>query len=231
MADLANSQPLISGLLDFSAYYEKKAAEEKKAKMDYEILVEDLHKNFDNPATLYGVEQKIIDIVKFIATEDLQKEFHYFDNLASSLKKKSEPLEKELETTYSKVNVYENPEKNKKRDKLLYDATLINEQINQAMKIAIIFGSALKEKSRIEERDRRILVGAKLKMLREMQGLSLDDVAKALDTNKSLISNYESGYREPSIKNLIKLATKLNTSTDWLLNVPAPRYNSNKIKA
>ena len=72
----------------------------------------------------------------------------------------------------------------------------------------------------IPEDTRRKDFGARLKIMRELRGLTQTAVAKQLGINKSSLNNYEAGRSEPPLRNLIKLATILNVSTDWLLNVP-----------
>ena len=72
--------------------------------------------------------------------------------------------------------------------------------------------------------ERRKMIGARLKTVRELQGLTQKEVAKKVGTSTALVTAYETGYREPSIKNLIKLAKTLNFSTDWLLGLPPPKY-------
>lgn len=73
-----------------------------------------------------------------------------------------------------------------------------------------------------DERERRQLFGARIKMIRQMLGLKQADIAKKLHITIQSVKNYESGIREPSIKNLIALANILNVTTDWLLDVPPP---------
>ena len=73
-----------------------------------------------------------------------------------------------------------------------------------------------------DERERRKLFGARMKMIRQMLGLKQADIAKKLNVTIQSIKNYESGIREPSIRNLIALAHILNVTTDWLLDVPPP---------
>ena len=73
-----------------------------------------------------------------------------------------------------------------------------------------------------DEKERRQLFGARMKMIRQMLGLKQSDIAKKLNITIQSVKNYESGIREPSIKNLITLANILNVTTDWLLNVPPP---------
>ncbi len=73
-----------------------------------------------------------------------------------------------------------------------------------------------------DEKERRQLFGARMKMIRQMLGLKQADIAKKLNITIQSVKNYESGIREPSIKNLIALAHILNVTTDWLLDVPPP---------
>lgn len=73
-----------------------------------------------------------------------------------------------------------------------------------------------------DEQERRQLFGARMKMIRQMLGLKQADIAKKLNITIQSVKNYESGLREPSIKNLIALAHILNVTTDWLLDVPPP---------
>lgn len=82
-----------------------------------------------------------------------------------------------------------------------------------------------------DERERRQLFGARMKMIRQMLGLKQSDIAKKLNVTIQSIKNYESGLREPSIKNLIALAHILNVTTDWLLNVPPPLTEEKPITA
>jgi transcriptional regulator with XRE-family HTH domain len=47
--------------------------------------------------------------------------------------------------------------------------------------------------------------------------LSQEELAKLVNTTKGTISNYENGHSTPSNEMLVKLATVLNTTTDYLL--------------
>lgn len=60
-------------------------------------------------------------------------------------------------------------------------------------------------------------LGDKLKTLRQQFNLSQKEVASVIDTSPSIISNYESGERTPSVENLIALARLYQCSTDYLL--------------
>ena len=70
-----------------------------------------------------------------------------------------------------------------------------------------------------DEQARRQLVGTRIKMIRQALGLKQSDVAKKLAVSTALITAYETGRREPSIKNLVALTRILNVSADWLLGI------------
>lgn len=56
-----------------------------------------------------------------------------------------------------------------------------------------------------------------LKAIRTMRGLTQAEVAEYLGCTPSVYSRYETGYREPSIDMLIKLANCFDVSLDDLL--------------
>ena len=219
------SQPvMVNALLDLSQYNEKKKAESEQAREKYKTLVAELHDNFDKPTSLYGLESRIVDLLEFVSIEDLQKEFVFFNKMADDFEKKSELLKKKIETDFDKTKIQGDILRERERDKLIDDASSIINCQSQALKVAVIFGTAIKEKERQDEQERREIVGTKLRMIREMKGLNQADLAKMLGTTPSLIANYEAGRREPTIKNLIKLVKSLNISSDWLLDIPTPIY-------
>ncbi|MBO4467662.1 MAG: helix-turn-helix transcriptional regulator [Clostridia bacterium] len=57
----------------------------------------------------------------------------------------------------------------------------------------------------------------RLKELRRQKGISQVKLALDLNTNQNTISRYETGEREPGLKELIKIAEYFNVSTDYLL--------------
>ncbi len=61
----------------------------------------------------------------------------------------------------------------------------------------------------------------RLKIAREMRGLSQDDLAKKAKCSQSTIGNVESGARE-SLRNLIPVARALQVSPDWLYDGRGP---------
>ena len=57
----------------------------------------------------------------------------------------------------------------------------------------------------------------RLKQLRQKKGLTQQEIADLLHVNRVTYTNWEKGKREPSFENLVKLASVLGTSTDYLL--------------
>lgn len=62
-----------------------------------------------------------------------------------------------------------------------------------------------------------MLLGNRLKSLREENGLTQEELAKKLSVSKSAISYYENGKRIPTVDNFHKLASILNVSFDYLV--------------
>lgn len=61
--------------------------------------------------------------------------------------------------------------------------------------------------------------GERLQNLRKARKLSQKEVSNALSISASVLSNYESGERTPSLENLIVLADFYRCSTDYLLGL------------
>lgn len=59
--------------------------------------------------------------------------------------------------------------------------------------------------------------GERLQNLRKSRNLSQKEVANALNISASVLSNYESSERTPSLENLVSLANFYRCSTDYLL--------------
>ena len=72
---------------------------------------------------------------------------------------------------------------------------------------------------KIPEEERRKLFGERVKMMRNLRGLTRSEFAKKLGVSTALVSAYEVGKREPSMKNLIALTQILNIGADWLLGI------------
>ena len=61
--------------------------------------------------------------------------------------------------------------------------------------------------------------GERLQHLRNIRNLSQKEVANALGISPSVLSNYESSERTPSLENLIALANFYHCSTDYLVGL------------
>ena len=72
---------------------------------------------------------------------------------------------------------------------------------------------------KLPEEERRKLFGERIKMIRKLRGFTRSEFAKLLGVSRPLIAAYETGTREPSLKNLIALVQTLNIDTDWLLGL------------
>ena len=57
----------------------------------------------------------------------------------------------------------------------------------------------------------------RLKEIRKSKGITQLKLAMDLNMNQNTISRYETGEREPSINELIKIADYFNISIDYLL--------------
>ena len=57
----------------------------------------------------------------------------------------------------------------------------------------------------------------RIKELRKQKGISQVKMAIDLNTNQNTISRYETGEREPSIAELIRIAEYLGVSLDYLV--------------
>lgn len=62
-------------------------------------------------------------------------------------------------------------------------------------------------------------LGKRLEQTRVNLRLSQKEVAAAIGASASVISNYESGERTPSVENLMALANLYKCSTDYLLGL------------
>lgn len=62
-------------------------------------------------------------------------------------------------------------------------------------------------------------LGERLQKQRMLRNMSQKEVALSLDVSPSIISNYESGERTPSLEVLMSLARLYCCSTDYLLGI------------
>ena len=61
------------------------------------------------------------------------------------------------------------------------------------------------------------MLSKRLKSARKMRKMSQEDLAKKINTTKSIISNYENEYSSPSNEVLTRIADVLDVTTDYLL--------------
>ena len=73
---------------------------------------------------------------------------------------------------------------------------------------------------KISDKERRERLGARIKLFRKALGLKQTDLAAKLSVSPQAIAIYETGKREPNLKNLIQLSRALQTTTDALLGEP-----------
>jgi len=66
----------------------------------------------------------------------------------------------------------------------------------------------------------------RLKSTRERLQLSVDNIAQEIAVEPVTVAEFESGARLPTLPQLTQLAGCLNTSTDYLLGLPAPPPDS-----
>ena len=64
-----------------------------------------------------------------------------------------------------------------------------------------------------------ILLGKRLKELREEKGLTQKEVAKKLNLHSVTYLHYEKDQREPPLKVLMEMAIFFDVSTDYLLGL------------
>lgn len=67
--------------------------------------------------------------------------------------------------------------------------------------------------------------GKRLKEARLIKKLTQEELAKKVNTKKTTISNYETGYSSPSYDMLRDLAEILEVTTDWLIGVSDTSIN------
>lgn len=64
-------------------------------------------------------------------------------------------------------------------------------------------------------------LGERIRKLREERGMTQDELGKKLGVQKSTISMYEHGHREPAIQKLIALSTLFDIDMNELLGIGA----------
>jgi len=56
-----------------------------------------------------------------------------------------------------------------------------------------------------------------LRQLREEKGMSLRELAEALDISKSALNQYENALADPSLSSIVKIANYFNEDINWLI--------------
>lgn len=77
-----------------------------------------------------------------------------------------------------------------------------------------------------EAKESRVLIGKRIRRLREKQGYLQDTFAKKIGAKRSAISNYENGMSAPQPYMLVIISKVLNTTVDYLVGAsdnPSPR--------
>jgi len=75
------------------------------------------------------------------------------------------------------------------------------------------------------------MIGERLREIRKMRGITQEELAALVGTQKSAISSYENNKSEPNDRYKIIFAKKLNISLDYLLGtIDTPIYAFNKRK-
>lgn len=70
---------------------------------------------------------------------------------------------------------------------------------------------------------KRVFRGDRLRAAREQHGWTQDELAQRLGFGQSQMNKYENGKSDPTPEVLVRLATALSVSADWLLGlVDAP---------
>lgn len=68
------------------------------------------------------------------------------------------------------------------------------------------------------------MLNERLREIRTAKKLSQVELARLLGVTKQCVSNWENDNIQPSIEMLVKIATTLHVSTDYLLSIDNKRY-------
>ena len=68
------------------------------------------------------------------------------------------------------------------------------------------------------------MLNEKIKELRVANGINQVVLAEKIGVSKQCVSNWESGYIQPSIDMLVRLARMFSVSTDYLLGLADKRF-------
>jgi len=75
---------------------------------------------------------------------------------------------------------------------------------------------------KLTDKERRKRFGARIKVMRNLRGLTQTQLAAQLGITPQAVAAFERGKAEPSLKSLIGLSRALEVTTDWLLDAELP---------
>lgn len=75
---------------------------------------------------------------------------------------------------------------------------------------------------KLTDRERRKRFGQRIKIMRDLRGLTQTKLAAQLGITPQAVAAFERGKAEPSLKSLIGLSRALEVTTDWLLDAAPP---------
>ena len=64
-----------------------------------------------------------------------------------------------------------------------------------------------------------ITVGKRIRLARELAGLTQERLAETMGVSRTAVSRWESGEIDPTIEHLVELAQTLKVSSDFLLGI------------
>ena len=76
----------------------------------------------------------------------------------------------------------------------------------------------------------RTTLGDRLRYERERKGLTQEELANRFKCSRSLINQYETGRKQPKLKNLKRLADILDTTQEFLLDDEVIIFTDDEIK-
>ena len=74
------------------------------------------------------------------------------------------------------------------------------------------------------------VIGERIKKLLKDRNMTQSELADILEIDKSSLSRYIAGFRKPDPEMLANIATALDTTSDYLLDIENDEFNYSKIK-
>ena len=75
---------------------------------------------------------------------------------------------------------------------------------------------------KLTDKERRKRFGQRIKIMRDLRGLTQTQLAAHLGITPQAVAAYEAGKQEAGYRNLIALSRILEVTTDWLLDAEPP---------